>query len=323
MPWAPKALVAPPRPRPRMSWAQLPSGRLPSGPAAAALVALVAAAMAAYCRAGRAKARTRRPQASVDADGRPDPVLPKRTPLSEEDERKLRVCERHIEVHKRRTLILLGDSMTELCWDDGWVAKLASALRRRVDVLNYACSGYNTRWALAALHKMAANDALPKPVDGAIVWYGGADSALPEGASGSLSIPVQQYREQLTRIVQFAQRHMGARHVLVVAPAPIDEVRMTDRKDAHTRVYATAAGEVAKDLGVPFVNMWRAMHDDATRNHGGRFGRYLSDGMHLNSNGNDLVFETMGNAIMKEWGWTFATLKPDLPNNGELAGIAF
>jgi len=220
----------------------------------------------------------------------------------------------------RRTLLLFGDSITEHGWRvdiRGWAAQLAEHYRRRADVINRGMSGYNTRWAKACLVRDKGDDfstnderddeddvrvVIPARVDWAVIFFGANDAALPGGSSERQAVPLQEYTENIKEFVREFRRR-GATQVVVLSPPPIDHAQRQacaqekygeagaadDRTDEHTQKYAAAAEVAAKEESATFVNIFEKFHQIADELYGGNVGALLSDGLHLNANGNDVV----------------------------------
>ncbi|KAH9919430.1 hypothetical protein B0H21DRAFT_768166 [Amylocystis lapponica] len=69
-----------------------------------------------------------------------------------------------------------------------------------------------------------------------------------------------------------------------------------DRDFAVTRAYAEAARDVAREEGVPVVDVWTAFWEAAGRDEA-RLGALLVDGLHLNAKGYEIVFGLLVDAI--------------------------
>jgi isoamyl acetate esterase len=220
----------------------------------------------------------------------------------------------------RPTILLFGDSLTQMGFGDvttgdvGWVSLLSSAYQRRADVLNRGYSGYNTRHAL---------DLIPRVFGGSgggpantntlfcTVFLGANDHALPGERQ---HVPKDEYASNLSKIVTRIRQHYEGTNnnsqssevpIIIFSPPPVDQVTWKrvlglydhfDRSNDVSREYGLAAKGVANDLGCPFLDTWELLGGndlDTYRQH-------LSDGLHLSSSGNRLLYEGLMNLIQTE-----------------------
>jgi len=104
--------------------------------------------------------------------------------------------------HRRKRVMLFGDSITELSADT-WGATLAKRLGRRVDILNRGYSGYNTAAAIEGL-KILFQDPLEASLwsgaDVVTIWFG-ANDACREGMPNHQHVPVSKYKSNLQEMV--------------------------------------------------------------------------------------------------------------------------
>ncbi|KAJ1886692.1 isoamyl acetate-hydrolyzing esterase [Coemansia sp. IMI 209127] len=80
-----------------------------------------------------------------------------------------------------------------------------------------------------------------------------------------------------------------------------------------THRYAEAAIQVAKDLDIPYIDMWTAIEKRVQESRKQRpvepcedngydgYDEFLSDGLHLNAKGNLLLFRTLAGTIERNW----------------------
>lgn len=82
-------------------------------------------------------------------------------------------------------------------------------------------------------------------------------------------MPIDDYRDNLAKIILHPQIAAHSAKVVLVAPPPINEylqwnsdqskgLKTLSRRAATTKNYADAAVQAAKDLGVPVINLWEA-----------------------------------------------------------------
>jgi len=100
------------------------------------------------------------------------------------------------------------------------------------------------------------------------VFFGANDATLPDR---SQHVPLNQYAENLRRIINHPLLVAHSPKILLITPPPICEYRTQEndlargivpvgaqRLAANTKRYADAALEVGKALGIPTVNLWEA-----------------------------------------------------------------
>lgn len=203
----------------------------------------------------------------------------------------------------RPRILCVGDSLTERAdaldasaGGPGWSALLRARYGGRGEVLTRGASGYNSRWGLSVLPRVL-HSLEPACVRVALVWYGANDAVA---AGGPQHVPLDEYRYNLTKLANFVYAFKGGAEravpVLVTPPAVCDAMRWREtggepkRSAARMKEYADACVEVACGLKVPFVDVHSEMMAKAEGDAGEKgVGRFLSDGLHLNAEGNALV----------------------------------
>lgn len=164
--------------------------------------------------------------------------------------------------------ILFGDSLFQHSSSQERGFNLAPALQaeyvRRLDVVNRGFSGYNTDQALAVFPKI-----LPRPDQAKVRFLAillGANDACLEGAEGSQHVPLDRYTSNLKAIIGHPDLHAHNARIILVTPPPINEY-VTEEADrmkgygkrrtaAHTKLYADAAKEVGKQMGVVVLDLF-------------------------------------------------------------------
>ncbi|OVA20739.1 Lipase [Macleaya cordata] len=200
----------------------------------------------------------------------------------------------------RSHFVLFGDSLTEQSFSPGgWGASLANTYSGKVDVIVRGYGGYNTRWALFLLQNLFLG--FSKSYIAATVFFGANDAALLERTNERQHVPVDEYKENLKRIVHHLKELSPSMLVVLITPPPISEEgrkeyaqslygekarKLSERTNEVTGVYAKQCVEVAKELGVPSINLWSKMQETE-----GWQKKFLSDGLHLTAEGNAVVHE--------------------------------
>ncbi|KAI7824448.1 SGNH hydrolase [Kickxella alabastrina] len=216
-------------------------------------------------------------------------------------------------------IICLGDSITQHGWDvgkRGWVAQLSQAYVRRLDVLSRGFSGYNTRWTTPLLAQM-----LPRSLLGTrlITVFFGANDA--QHAPLKQHVPLGEFVQNTRAIIENLKEKAPFARIILITPPPVGdslwaktreaEGRVADRTNVVTRQYAAAVVGLAAELAVPCVDLWTVIETKREAHNGLPFAGYEVfswDGLHLNENGNDVLF----NEVLRTIRLNHADLDPDV-----------
>ncbi|KAL8457816.1 hypothetical protein ACS0TY_035623 [Phlomoides rotata] len=225
----------------------------------------------------------------------------------------------------RPQIVLFGDSITQLSFGSGgWGASLADIYSRKVDVVLRGYNGYNTRWALFLLHHIFPLEAA-KPPAAVTVFFGANDAALLSGTGKRQHVPLEEYKENLRKIVQHIKNQSPETLIVLITPPPIclegrreyawslygDKASsVPDRTSEEAGIYAEQCVSVAKELGLPSINLWSKMQETD-----GWQRKFLSDGLHLTPEGNAVVFKEVVKIFDKAG---FSELPFDFPPNQEI-----
>ncbi|KAJ2615329.1 isoamyl acetate-hydrolyzing esterase [Coemansia sp. RSA 1365] len=248
------------------------------------------------------------------------------------------------------TLLAFGDSITQLGSDphiSGFVGNLAGYYSRRMDVLNRGFSGFNTKDALEIVDQVFPktasprrqtmsinsmirwphhNDTFPKAAKGprlCLLAFGANDAALP---FSQWHIPLNEFSDNLRQMVSLLHDPSSVYYspdtrILFITPPPIGDRmweedsklhrRKADRKNAVTKKYADAVITVAKELDLPYVDIWTAIESavhnstdstpEAANSLDDGYKKYLNDGLHLTDKGNELLFDLIVKEIHNNW----------------------
>jgi len=135
------------------------------------------------------------------------------------------------------------------------------------------------------------------------VWFGANDAALHDRTSKVQHVPLEEYKMNIKDIVERLKCLAGC--VVLLTPPPVSEThRIQHAKDTYgidlelgsertnrvTKMYAQACVDVGEMCGVAVVDMWRACMEKEPERYGDVF---LNDGLHLTSQGNELVYESL------------------------------
>lgn len=145
-------------------------------------------------------------------------------------------------------------------------------------------------------------------------------------------VPIEQYKENVTKILNHPRIKEDNPKILLVTPPPVDEFKhakidsnkglpATTRTSAISASYAEKAREVARENpGVVLIDLWQAIMDKAIEmaepgdyqpggpwlgcpenGKAGGLTTLLPDGLHMNGEAYRVFFDTIRPHIGKEW----------------------
>ncbi|TQD95692.1 hypothetical protein C1H46_018636 [Malus baccata] len=123
----------------------------------------------------------------------------------------------------RPEIVLFGDSITQQSFrPGGWGAALADSYSRKADVKVRGYGGYNTRWALFLLQHLFPLDS-KKPPAAATIFFGANDAAVLGRTGERQHVPVEEYKENLRKIVLHLKECSPTILIVLITPPPVDE----------------------------------------------------------------------------------------------------
>ncbi|KAG2157410.1 SGNH hydrolase-type esterase domain-containing protein [Suillus clintonianus] len=199
-------------------------------------------------------------------------------------------------------IMLVGDSLTGRGWERGGFAQLlAERYIRKLDVINRGLGGYQTDWAIPVCEQIFAKQHeqhyAPK-IKLLTIWYG-ANDAGP--APNTRYVPRDRYKANLSHLIQMVKSPTSAYYspetrIILITPPPVNTKQWSKPESPRvfetTRSYAAAVKEVGEQENVPVADIWTQMFDGAGRREEG-CEIYLTDGLHLNSDGYNIVFKAI------------------------------
>ncbi|MBW0509826.1 hypothetical protein O181_049541 [Austropuccinia psidii MF-1] len=222
--------------------------------------------------------------------------------------------------------VMFGDSITQFAWGRGGLGSdLAHAYQRKLDVVNRGFSGYNTVWGLEVakiifpIYSPPIQIILPKKRI-VTIWFGANDAVIPPKPQ---TVSPEQFSENLNKLVEIVQEHdrqTSSRNsppvqIILITPPPVSiEMRAADcaarfpdwkpenmdRDSGRTKMFAELVCQVAKEKGLPVVDIWTAI-TKASEAAAQGLGEYLSDGLHLTSAGYNVVWKELMNLILRHF----------------------
>ena len=209
-------------------------------------------------------------------------------------------------------ILLFGDSITEQSYTQEHGFGLAAALQheyfRKLQVVVRGYGGYNTehaRWILnPTLDAEAAGGSRIRLV---VIFFGTNDAAQNE----QQHVRLERYAENVRFQASEALRRKVP--IILVGPAVVDEHKTNgDRATLTNLAYSNAVGKIAKELGLPFVDLWHAFLESKGWNEGdpipGKLGDQadlnlddlLTDGIHFSGTGYRVWYDLLRETIRQE-----------------------
>lgn len=221
----------------------------------------------------------------------------------------------------RPKLVLFGDSITEESFGDGgWGAALAHHFSRTADVVLRGYSGYNTRWALRVWKRAMDGVCVEgNPPVAVTVFFGANDASLADRSCAFQHVPLPEYQSNLRAICSFLKERWPSTVVILITPPPIDEdgrlrfpfgdnpPGLPERTNQSAGAYAKACIAVAKESGIPVIDIWSKMQQFPNWEKS-----FLRDGLHFTAGGNRVLFEEVVGRL-RDSGLSLETLPADLP----------
>ena len=130
------------------------------------------------------------------------------------------------------------------------------------------------------------------------IWFGANDACLKPSPQ---HVPLPEFIANLKKMVQMVKSPTSPRYspetrIILISPPPVNtfmrrailEARdppiALDRGFEVTQAYATAVGNVAKEEGVAFADMWTPLWEAAGKDEHS-LSKFLGDGLHLTKQG--------------------------------------
>lgn len=159
---------------------------------------------------------------------------------------------------------------------------------------------------------------------------GANDAVLPYSPT-SQHVPIDEYKENLVKIINHPRIKEDKPKILLVTPPPVDELKhaildreggypSTRRTSATTASYAEKVREVVRENpGVVLIDLWKAIMDEAIamakddyqpdgpwlgcpeNGKSGGLDTLLPDALHMNGHAYEVFYETIRPHIEKEW----------------------
>ncbi|KAM3307802.1 GDSL esterase/lipase isoform X1 [Capsicum chacoense] len=207
----------------------------------------------------------------------------------------------------RPQIVLFGDSITQVAFDvGGWGGLLYNNYSRRADFLVRGYAGYNTTWGLIMLQHLFQLDApSPKPVAGMTIFFGANDAALVGRISEAKHTPIDEYKENLNKMVKHMKQYSPSVQIVMITPPPVDDARrvevlraegkkidLPERTLEESGKYAKKVVELSKELYLPYIDLWSKMQQVE-----GWQKKFLLDGLHFTQEGSLFLYKELALAF--------------------------
>ncbi|XP_008935490.1 PREDICTED: isoamyl acetate-hydrolyzing esterase 1 homolog, partial [Merops nubicus] len=177
--------------------------------------------------------------------------------------------------------------------EGGWGTYLAERLVRKCDVVNRGFSGYNTRWAKLILPRLISKSTSAESIVAVTIFFGANDSALKD-LNPKQHVPLEEYAANLKSMIQYLKSvDITEDRIILITPPPLQESawekaclargERLNRCNATAGEYAQACVQVARDCGTDALDLWTLMQKKQD------FSSYLSDGLHLSTEGSSFL----------------------------------
>lgn len=188
----------------------------------------------------------------------------------------------------------------------------------QADVINRGFSGYNTKWIRDILPQIFPESSSSStshpllPVEFVTVLLGSND-CVTEGEPQHVSLG--DFARNLLQIVNWIHEHASQR-VILMSPPPVNSEKWGNRSCRRLQHYAAVVEEISRRTNCVFLDLYQEM-----ASHEGGFNSLLSDGLHLNEEGNRVVFKALQRRIQEKYPH-ITELTMDQPDWKQLAGIS-
>ncbi|KAG9258009.1 SGNH hydrolase-type esterase domain-containing protein [Emericellopsis atlantica] len=231
--------------------------------------------------------------------------------------------------------VLLGDSLfqqsMQLQEGFSFQAALQTLCCRKLDVINRGFSGYNTRNLLSVLEGVFPERGADTPAIEYLAILIGANDAVIDGAPTKQHVDLDEYKSNLTKIVNHPRVKQHKPKIFIITPPPVDELKHTKldlekglsssiRTSAISASYSEKAREVARENeGTVLIDLWQTIMHAAialapgdyqsggpwlgTPENGkaGGLDELLPDGLHLSGKAYQIFYETLRPHVERVW----------------------
>ncbi|GMN45898.1 hypothetical protein TIFTF001_015094 [Ficus carica] len=166
-----------------------------------------------------------------------------------------------------------------------------------------------------------------KPPSVVTIFFGANDAAILGRTSERQHVPIEEYKNNLRKIVLHLKECSPTVVVVLITPPPIDEEgrnkyarslygenagKLPERTNEETGVYAKECAELAKEMGLHSIDLWSKMQETE-----GWQKKFLSDGLHLTPKGNAVVHQEVVRVSSVAW-FSAAEMPYNFPHHSQI-----
>lgn len=229
---------------------------------------------------------------------------------------------------KWKKILFIGNSNTQYGFgkEGNWLSLIADLLQRKCDVINRGFSGYNTKHLRHILPEIL-EEFEPEFTSGIVLMLGSNDSTTT--ANKIQHVSLENYTDNINWIIDYLLNKWGLKKekLILVSPPKISDQKWklanTNSEITHfdsmVSKYAEEAVRIAKELGIPYVDLYYLMNEKKDV-----YSDYLFDGLHLSKSGGQFLFNNLKPLIEKYFEPDLKFNYPywrDLAEDTEIAGI--
>lgn len=199
-------------------------------------------------------------------------------------------------------ILVFGDSIAYGGFDEegGWVARLRKYFDTSTEepraVFNLGISG-NTSVDLVDRFETETISRLDVNEEPLIIFEIGINDSQFLNDTGAFRVPLDTFRENLEILITTAQRYTS--RIVLLGLTPVDESRVdpipwaqeVSYKNEYIKEFDGVIQEIAEVQGVSFIEMFDVFGMDSAP--------LLFDGVHPNSEGHELIFETVRSYLLE------------------------
>ncbi|ORX82840.1 SGNH hydrolase [Anaeromyces robustus] len=205
-----------------------------------------------------------------------------------------------------KNFILFGDSITEKGYEydqKGWVMSLSEKYIRNVDVINRGFSGYNTIHAIEIFPRIFSKEVCKDTL--LMTLFFGANDA---GNNPEQMVSNEGYFANMRKLINLCLETFPENcPVIVITPPPCYSKKFNEdrginkhenkRTEEFRNLCISAIKEFSNNPRVFYVDLWEDIFGKTWDVESEEFDKildnYVSDGLHLNGNGNDLLYKKL------------------------------
>ncbi|WP_397536931.1 GDSL-type esterase/lipase family protein [Rummeliibacillus pycnus] len=179
-------------------------------------------------------------------------------------------------------IVCFGDSITAR--EEGYPKPmLTTMLEQKLTEHLFINAGVRGDTTVTAVERLE-NDVLKRNPDLVTILFGANDSAAHK------LVRLEDYEENL----RFFVKKIGAKKVILISPAPVDEALQPHRSNARIKAYGDTVKKISDEIGCNFIDFFSALYERS--NYREILIGIKNDGLHFGEEG----YQLLSNMIAKE-----------------------